>query len=577
MVCERRILVQERAVEHVASRDPSWRRGRLLLADRVDRIGKANHLQRTGTQRRRDAQPESTKQAEMINRLMWIALCGSGALVAPLPAATTDVGGIPATPLMTVYRFNGPTAVPYYDLDAFLRSGPSSPAGQLTQGTSVIPCLVIRSGKPVTDRQGTPYVGFEVVVDANDATPPSTGRFRQVFEQRKAMTVMNHHCPVSATHVIDVRKLYSLGKAPSFDPPRSAPAPTAKVAREELDEIVRAFHASTECETANRHLVGRREALQQAWSAFTAAGDGRWQAASLARARHLDFVMRTALYEGHLGRGCNAYGACERNVIALSVRNRALELCLDGQGCRSPGDFEGVSATVSQYNIWDEFLTQTTGLTSCFLRPDLTDSPYYARLQMMYEQSLGDVERILYGRADELLAVFPGNSLDDLTRVRHYYHPPAMGKCFPNHERLEYISGAVARRGEDFALIANTRIAVGERRGSGYLFRQALVDDEGGRDVVTELDRYPGFVIDGRKVDLQSASRCSPYGTPPGCRFEQVDRFRRTPSWLSAGQPLQLNCRVRSSGDDCRGTPAVEATQVGGACDTAMQPVAGVR
>ncbi len=316
------------------------------------------------------------------------------------------------------------------------------------------------------------------------------------------MTVRNHHCPASAQHVVDVRKLYALGKAPSFDPPRPAAAPAPKAAREELDEIVHAFHASSECETANRTLTGRREALQQAWSAFTAASAGRWQAASLARARQLDFVMRTALYEGHRGRGCNAYGACERNVIALSIRNRALELCLDGQGCRSPGDFEGVSATVSQYNIWDEVLTQTTGLTSCFLRPDLADRPHYALTQRMYEQSVGDVERILYGRADELPAVFPGNSLDDLTRVRHYFHPPAMGKCFPNHERLEYISGAVARRGEDFALIANTRIAVGERRGSGYLFEQALVEDDGERDVVTQLDRYPGFVIDGRKVTL---------------------------------------------------------------------------
>jgi hypothetical protein len=520
---------------------------------------------------------ELMSYAAAINRLMRMALCGIAVLVMSSPAVGAAAEGIPATPLMTVYQFNGPSEVPYYDLDAFLRKGPTSPAGHLTQGTSVIPCLVIRSGEPVTDRQGTPYVGFEVIVDANNATPTSTDRFKEVFEQRKAMTVENHHCPASTRNVIDVRKLYALGKAPSFDPPRTEPASAPKVARGELDAIVRAFHASSACETANRVLTGRRESLQNAWSAFAAANSGTWPPASLERARHLDFVMRTVLYEGHLGRGCNAYGACERNVIALSVRNRALELCLNGQGCRSPGDFEGVSATVSQYNIWDELLTQTTGLTSCFLRPDLADRPNYARLQMMYEQSSGDVERILYGRADELPAVFPGNSLEDLTRVRHYYHPPAMGKCFPDHKQLEYISGAAARRGEDFALIANTRIAVGERRGNGYLFQQALVEDQGERDVVTQLDRYPGFVIDGRKVDLQSASRCSPYGTPPGCRFEEVGRYRRTPSWLSAGQPLQINCRVRSSGDDCRAAITVEATQVGGACDTAMQPVAGVR
>jgi hypothetical protein len=462
-------------------------------------------------------------------------------------------------------------------VDTFLRKGPLSPAGHLTQGTSVVPCLVIRSGHPVTDGAGTPYVGFEVIVDANGATPSSADRFKQVFEQRKALTVKNHHCPASARYVVDVRKLYALGKAPSFDPPRSTPASTPAAAQGELDGIVRAFHASSECGAANRSLTSRREALQDAWTAFIAASSGRWQAASLTRARHLDFVMRTALYEGHLARGCSAYGACERNVIALSIRNRAVELCLDGQGCRSTGDFEGVASTVSQYNIWDELLTQTTGLTSCFLRPDLADRPQYARLQRMYEQSVGDVERILFGSADELRAVFPGNSLGDLTRIRHYYHPPAMGKCFPNHERLEYISGATARRGDDYVLIANTRIAVGERRGSGYLFQQALVEDEDGRDVVKQLDWYPGFIIDGRKVELQPASRCSPYGTPSGCQFAQVDRYRRTPSWLNAGRPLQLNCRVRSSGEDCRGTMTVETTRVGGACDTEMQPFAGVR
>ncbi len=56
--------------------------------------------------------------------------------------------------------------------------------------------------------------------------------------------------------------------------------------------------------------------------------------------------MRTALYEGHIGRGCTAYGACERNIVALSIRNRALRPVPSRQGCRFPGDFQGVSSTV---------------------------------------------------------------------------------------------------------------------------------------------------------------------------------------------------------------------------------------
>lgn len=53
------------------------------------------------------------------------------ALVIALPAGAE----IPATPVMTLYRFNGPTELPYYDVDDFQRKGATSPAGTLAQGT----------------------------------------------------------------------------------------------------------------------------------------------------------------------------------------------------------------------------------------------------------------------------------------------------------------------------------------------------------------------------------------------------------------------------------------------------------
>lgn len=489
----------------------------------------------------------------------------------------TPVAAIPATPLMTVYQFDGPQSVPFYDVDRFLRAGPSAPAGTLAQGTAVIPCLVIRAGQPVTDTQGTPYVGFEVVVDARSATPASAARFAAIAGQRKELTVANHHCATDTAYVIDVRRLFASDKPPRFEPPRSGPnAPDDRPPRGTLDGIIRAFHASPFCAAANASLIGRRDALRQAWDAFGAAHRTRWPPATLARARNLDYVMRTALYEGHLDRGCSAYGACERNVIALSIRNRGTERCLRGQGCRTDGDFEGVASKVSQYNIWDEYLTQTTGLTSCFLRPDLAGDAHYRRLQAMYEQSVGDVERILYGSARDLQAVFPGATAAQLTQLRHYYHPPAMGRCFAADERLEYISGAVAQRGDAFALIANTRIRVDERREGGYRFRQALIEAAADRDVITLVDRYPGFIIDGRKVALQRPARCTPYGTPPGCRFTEVRRLRKTPSWLASGTPLQLTCRMRARGADCNASGSLETVEVGGVCDTRMQPVAGV-
>ena len=128
---------------------------------------------------------------------------------------------IPATPVMTLYQFNGSLEVPYYDIDDFQRSGATASAGSLSQGTSLIPCLVIRNGEPLTDSRGTPYVGFEIVVDARTATPSSTEQFRQAVNQRKTLTVDNHHCDGSVRHVIDARRLYALEKAPFFDPPAS--------------------------------------------------------------------------------------------------------------------------------------------------------------------------------------------------------------------------------------------------------------------------------------------------------------------------------------------------------------------
>jgi hypothetical protein len=500
----------------------------------------------------------------------------TGALLAALVLAFPPrAAAIPATPLMTVYRFNGPLELPYDDVDRFASGGGGTPAGTLAQGTAVIPCLVVRDGTALTDRSGTPWVGFEVVVDARAATRDSTARFAEVSRLRKTLEVEDHRCPADVRHAIDVRNLVAMHKPPRFDPPFSSAA-VRKPERRDVDAAVRAFHGSSHCEAANRSLVGRRGALGRAWEAFVAENRAAWPSGILEAAGHLDYVMRTAIYEGHLDRGCSAYGACERSVIALSIRNRARERCQRGQGCAFSGDFRGVASAVSQYNIWDELLTQVSGLTSCFLRPDLAGSSPYAGLQARYEQSRPDVERLLFGSEADLAGVFPENSLSDVKRLRHYYHPPAMGPCFPNHERLEYISGAVATKGDRFALIANRRIHVGDRRGDGFLFQMAVIDQEPDRDVVSFTDDFPGFVIDGRKVELRRPSNCVPYGTPSGCAFEKIGRYRKTPSWLSTGFPLRLTCRVESRGESCDARPSIEKAHVGGVCDKAMQPTAGV-
>lgn len=494
-----------------------------------------------------------------------------------MAASSVVVAAIPATPVMTLYRFNGDVELPYYAAEQFARSGATNPAGTLAQGSTLIPCLAMVGGQPLTDSDGTPFVGFEIVVDARSATPDSPARVREAIAARKALTAENHHCAPGIRYVIDVRNLYPMEKVAFFSPaPAGAPAATGTAAGTGPDAAVRAFHNSAQCTQANERLVGRRQALKHAWDEFAQTNSGRWAAADLARARALDFTMRTALFEGHLERGCNAYGACERNIVALSIRNRALERCFEREGCAAQGDFEGVASTVSQYNIWDEYLTQISGLTACYLRDDLQAQPYYAKLQAMYAQNVGDVQRILFGSDTDLLELFPGAALDDVKRTAHYYHAPAMGKCFPQVAGVEYMTGAVARNGSNYALIANTRIQVGDKTGEDYLFRSFQFTETDERDIVGTRDDYPGFAIDGRKVTLQPASGCRPYGVPASCQRGEIGRYRKTPMWLDGGKPVGLSCRIADRGAACDAPATLVTTEVGGMCDTQMRPVAGV-
>ena len=495
------------------------------------------------------------------------------ALALLLPSLTQ--ADIPATPVMSLYKFNGPLQVPTYRIGS---NGPGARAGSLTQGTSIIPCLVIQNGRALTDAKGTPYVGFEIVVDAAKASGPSaTETFKRTFAQRESMRVPNHHCGPKVREVINIRDFYELDKPPFFDPPGSGNQKAAeREGQSTLDTIVRSFHNSPQCASVNKRMTGRRDRLASAWDSFIAKNGGRWDKTTLARAKHLDYAMRTAIYEGHLDRGCSAYGACERNVVLLSIRNRAVGQCLKRQGCRFGGDFQGVASDVSQYNIWDAYLTQISGLTACYLRTDLANKDFYDRVQAMYAQNVGDAERILYGNESDLRDLFPGNSMSDLTDLRHYYHPPAMGKCFPQHDRIEFMSGAVAENGPNHALIANTRIKVGAKVGSGYRFEAFRFDQEDWGDQIRIENSYPGFIIDGRKVRLGGGGGCTAYGVSSGCRFSNVGRYRRTPNWLTAGKPMGLNCRIQERGESCGGPARSASVTVGGSCDVDMMPVTGV-
>lgn len=487
---------------------------------------------------------------------------------------------VPAAPILTLYQFNGPLETPYYNIDSFSRRGASAPAGYLTMGSSVIPCVVVKDNQPLTDKNGVPYVGFQIIVDAGNAPPDSANILRKAFQERQSMTVANHHCGEGVTNVIDLRKLYPLQEVPFFDPPRAqAVSKNGQTGQSKLDRIVRAFHNSASCGTVNQSLTRRRAALEKAWEQFIRENKERFSADELEKARHLDYTLRTAMFEGHLDRGCNAYGGCERNIIALTIRNRAKEQCAKRQGCAERGDFQGVATKISQYNIWDEYLTQITGTTSCFLRNDLvnTTDNGYLRLQRMYEQNVSDVETILFGGDADLQKIFPGTSLRDLKMLGHYYHPPAMGKCFPQYDGVKYVAGAIARKKDEYILIANRRIHIDGRADNGYFFRDFVVRFTDAKDEVQIVDNYPGFVVDGRRLNAQRMSRCVPYGIPEACSGGEVGRYRRLPPWHRSGKSIGLTCGINDRGESCRNGAGWKSVTVGGPGDTKMQLITGVK
>lgn len=500
------------------------------------------------------------------------------ALLLPVDTSAT----VPAAPVLTLYRHNGPLEIPYYDLATLLKRGKLSPAGSLAQGSSIIPCLVVKNKKPLVEKNGSPLIGFEIVVDAANASPDSADLFRRLLDERQPMTVANHHCKGDVKHVISLRYFHPLDKAPFFDPPLAPEVKDeANPGLSRLDQIVRAFHESSSCLAVNQNLTRRRRALAAGWEQFTRQNRERFSEIELERARHLDYTMRTALFEGHLDRGCNAYGGCERNVIALTIRNRAKEQCYRYQGCAKQGDYTSVATAVSQYNIWDEYLTQVSGITSCFLKNDLARAAGrdYARLRRMYEQNILDVERILFGEDSDLESIFAGAPLKDVKSLRHYYHPPAMGKCFPGHGGVRYVSGAVARKSGDYVLIANRWIHI-ERpanKGRGYYFRDFIVETTGDRDEVQIIDNYPGFVVARERVSMPAVSRCVPYGIPPGCAFGEVGRYRRMPYWHRSGKSIEITCRIVDRGENCETSAGSKSISVGSPCDKEMRLVSGVR
>ncbi len=86
----------------------------------------------------------------------------------------------------------------------------------------------------------------------------------------------------------------------------------------------------------------------------------------------------------------------------------------------------------------------------------------------------------------------------------------------------------------------------------------------------------PAFWSTGARCRSFAASGCRPYGVPAGCPRGEIGRYRKTPSWLDAGKPLGLTCRIADQAESCAAPEKLVTVEVGGMCDTQMRPVSGV-
>ena len=66
-------------------------------------------------------------------------------------------------------------------------------------------------------------------------------------------------------------------------------------------------------------------------------------------------------------------------------------------------------------------------------------------------------------------------------------------------------------------------------------------------------------------------------GFPVAAGSTRSDDIEKTPSWINAGNPLELRCRIADQGETCQGETISKTVKVGGVCDTQMRPVTGVK
>lgn len=516
---------------------------------------------------------------------------------------------------------------------------------KLPPHSAVIPCVIMRDGKPFTGSRGQPMLGYTEVYREPSISQKPGPRFSELLEplhqlhqQRKEQNarldaaksefpinkpVENMNCPEKIDGVVDIGVLF-----PEKRPVTYLPAPLTATLNElgsslqnkiletdcckpepskiSVESLVREFHNSAYCTHIELARGKRKHQLLENWKAFIdlKAKEQPSLKPQLEKAMQADIASRTALYESNPEEGCSGKGLCEKDIILLSIRNRAYDQRCKRKGgfrlygCKKTGDIVGVATPEAQYNIWNENIADTTFITSCFLRNDVhpnanpisqlawseatIDKEKYQRQVLVFEETLKRSEKILFQK--DISGLFKGSDVANLNRIQHYYHPGAMTKCYPQYENLYSINDGYAElNGVYFPIRKELAHVTPTKDGKHYTMERLISDTKQTIDPADDTLTFQGDYGDAkipqhRFSKVQTNSKCTPYGVASGCNIKSPKYYRTTPGWLRTGYIPDVQCTgLTAKGQNCTDpSKNVDEVQIAGKCSRSFAPVAAV-
>jgi len=459
--------------------------------------------------------------------------------------------------------------------------------GHLEGGTKIIPHIVMRNNKPLLIWRRI-YVGFSLPGKES----PEKGVVGISGLTTKESDIPREPPLTPAMLEEFIRKIDNNKKTKYCNPQYYKTS--------NVFDLIKEFHNTT-CNRKVPQGQSQRKGLLRKWDHFVREKSqvSKGAHALAKKAREIDIATRTALYEGNIDNGCTSYAICERDIILLTIRNRAKDKrCRKSYrvfGCKRLNDFAGIASSPSQYSIWSENFMNNTYITSCFLRDDLSknNSPTregekdYRKKIKIFKNTIQRAEKILYSRSGELEKMFKilnKKKGQRLNAIKHYYHPEAMPRCNPDYySKSALIEAAYVEMNGKYYLLRQRRIIPEKsERSDMYSFKVFAPD------TLKPLDLYPGGQIHRSFIDFRDHYTCTSYGVPEEC-YDQSSSdditHRKMPDWYlrikSKGSwSPELMCNISEEmGEDCSEEKTVDAKKrpvPGGFCNKKFIPVGGV-